>query len=120
MKTTDHTSAGINVTKSPDARWYRVRPALLWTLALGATVWLGLACSAALRGLGSEEVLETGARLAAEYGSPVLNVLAVLSVASVIAQGVRTPDQYRELRRKLARSMRVTQRLQPGSRTARA
>ena len=116
MKTTDHTSARSSVTTAPPARWYRVRPALLWTLALGATVQAGLAGYALALGLGREEIMETASRLALHYGSPVLNALAVLSVAAVIVQDVRTSRRLP----KLVRSLRVTQRLVPGSRTARA
>ena len=120
MKTTDNTSARNNLTKTPPARWYRARPALLSMLALSVTAWVGLASYAVRPGLGREEVMETATRFAMQYGSPVLNVLAALSVAAVIVQGKRTPKQYRRLRRKLARSMRVTQRLMPGARPARA
>ncbi len=107
MKTTDHTSARINAPKSPTARWYRVLSVLTAVLALGAAAWL------ALGNFGLEGFVEAFTK----HASPVLNVLAALSVAAVIAEGVRTSPG---LRRKQARSLRVTQRLQPGSRTARA
>ena len=116
MKATDHTSPRCNLTTPPPARWYRVRPALLWTLALGVTVQAGLAGYALALGLRREELMETATRLALQYGSPVLTVLAVLSVAAVIVQDVRTTRRLP----KLVRSLRITQRLQPGSRTARA
>ncbi len=118
MKTTDHTSARNNLTKTPPARWYRVRPALRRTLALAVTVWAGVVSYAVLPTFGREGVMESATRFALQYGSPVLTVLAALSVAAVVVQGRRTPDQYRQLRRKVARSMRVTQRLLPGTRMA--
>ena len=107
MKTTDRTSARINTTTAPAARWYRALPVLAAVLALGAAAWLGLGS------FGIDGFVEAFTK----HASPVLNTLAALSVAAVIAEGVRTSPG---LRRKLARSLRVTQRLQPGSRTARA
>ena len=121
MKTTDQTSDRITTnTKSPVARWYRVRPVLRWTLSLSVAAWVGLVAPGAVRGIGSQGMIEGAARIVAQQGSLVLNVLAAASVAAVIVKGARTPGEFRKLRRKLARSLRVTQRLIPGSRTARA
>ena len=119
MKTTDQTSARIT-TKPLDTRWYRVRPALRWTLALSVTAWLGLISEGVMRLVGNQDFLETVARVAAQNASVVLDVLAVASVAAVCVERARTTGGLRKLRRRLVRSMRVTQRLMPGSRTARA
>ena len=114
MKTTDQTSDRITATPSPDTRWYRVRPALRWTLAVGVGAWLGLLGTGTMRGIGSPEFLTT----AAPDASSALTVLAAASVAAVLVEGLRISGRLHKLRRKLGRSMRVTQRLVLGSRTA--
>ena len=119
MKTTDQTSDRIT-TKPPAPRWYRVRPALRWTLALSVTAWLGLLGADAMRSFARGDFLETAARLVAQDASAVLNVLALVSVAAVCVERARTTGGLRKMRRKLARSMRVTQRFHSGSRHARA
>ena len=116
MKTTDHTSARINITKAPDTRWYRVRPALFWTLASSLAAWLGVIGYEAARGVRSGELLESSARFIGQNGSIALDVLAAAAVVAVVAEGVRTSHRLCNLRRKLMRSLRVTH----GSRTARA
>ena len=72
MKTTDQTSARLILTKTPPARRPRVRPVLLATFAAGATALLALIGYAAWPGIESGEVMETAARCALQYGSPVL------------------------------------------------
>ena len=117
MKTTGQTSDRITTnTKSPAARWYRVRPVLRWTLSLSVAAWVGLVAPGVVRGFGSQNLLEAMARLVGQQGSLVLNVLAAASVAAVIVKGARSPGEMRKLRRRLVRSLR----LMPGSRTARA
>ena len=116
MKTTDCTSARLNITQTPPAHWSRLRPALRYTFAAGAAALLTLISYAVLPMVESGEFMETATRCALQYGSPVLNVLAVLSVTAVIVQDARTSRRLP----KLMRSRRVTQRLQPRSRTARA
>ena len=117
MKTTDRKSDRINDTA---ARWYRVRPALRWTLALSVTVWLGVLSFAAARGLGSPESVEAAVRLLAQNASAILNLLAAAAVAAVVVEGVRTSSRMRKVRRKLRRSVRLTQRLILGPHAARA
>ena len=119
MKTTDQTSARITA-KSPAPRWYRVRPALRWTLALSVAVWLGVIGEGVARLVGSGEFLDTVARVASQHGSAVLDVLAVVSVGAVFVERARTTGGLRKTRRRLMRSMGVTQRLIHSSRTARA
>ena len=120
MKTTDQTSEPVTLTKSSGPRWYRVRPAFLATFALSVAAWLGLLGYGILRGSGSADFLETAARLFAQHGSLALDVLAAASVVAVVVEDARTTRRLARLRRKLARSMRITQRLGAGSRTARA
>ena len=115
MKTTDQTSARIT-TKSPAPRWYRVRPALGWTLALSVAAWLGVIGEGVAHLLGNQEFLDTVARVASQNASAVLNVLAVGSVAAVFVERARTTGGLSKMRRRLVRSMRVAH----GSRTARA
>ena len=122
MKTTDHTSDRITVP-SPTPRWFRVRPALRWTLALSVAAWLGLVSESVVRFVASQEFLEATARVATQNASVVLDVLALASVAAVFVERARTTGGLRKVRRRLARSvrtLRLTQRLVPGSRTARA
>lgn len=117
MKTTDQTSDRITpITKSPVARWYRVRPVLRWMLSLSVAAWVALVAPGVVRGFGSQDLLEGAFRNVTQHGSLVLNVLAAASVAAVIVKGARTPGEFRKLRRKLVRSLR----LMPGSRIARA
>ena len=119
MKTTDQTSERSTVP-SPAPRWSRVRPALRWTLAASVTAWLGVVGAVALPSLASGEFLESAEQQIAQDASPVLNVLALVSVAAVCVERARTTGGLRKARRKLVRSMRVTQRLIHSSRTARA
>ncbi len=122
MKTTDQTSDRITVP-SPTPRWFRVRPALRWTLALSVAAWLGLVSESVVRFVASQEFLEATARVATQNASVVLDVLALASVAAVFVERARTTGGLRKVRRRLARSvrtLRLTQRLVPGSRTARA
>ena len=122
MKTTDQTSDRITVP-SPAPRWFRVRPALRWTLALSVAAWLGLVSESVVRFVASQEFLEATARVATQNASVVLDVLALASVAAVFVERARTTGGLRKVRRRLARSvrtLRLTQRLVPGSRTARA
>ena len=119
MKTTDQTPDRIT-TKSPAPRWYRVRPALRWPLALSVAAWLGVISDGVVHLVGNQEFIETVARIAAQNTSAVLNVLAVTSVAAVFVERARTTGGLRKMRRRLVRSVRVTQRLIHSSRTARA
>ncbi len=112
MKTTEQTSERIIVTKSPDTRWYRVRPAFRLPLALCMVAWVGLLANAAARFIASGEFFDGAAQFIARNGSVTLDVLAALSVAAVFVERARTTGG----RRKLARSMRVAQ----SSHTARA
>ena len=116
MKTTDQTSERIIVTKSPDSRWYRVRPAFRLPLALCMVAWVGLLSNATARFIASREFFESAAQFFSRNGSATLDLLAVLSVAAVFVERARTTGGLRKLRRKLARSMRVAQ----SSHTARA
>ena len=119
MKTTDQTSDRITATQPLDTRWYRVRPALRWTLAASIAAWLGVASEGVVRFVESQDFLETAPQLVAQNASPVLNVLALVSVAAVFVERARTTGGLRKVRRRLVRSMRVTQRLIHSSRTAR-
>ena len=100
MKTTDQASDRIIVTNSPNTRWYRVRPALGWTLAGCAAAWLGLCGEVALRGFASLDLRETAARILALNASSVLNVLAAAAVAAVIVESARTSGGRRKRPRK--------------------
>ena len=100
MKTTDQASDRIIVAKSPDTRWYRVRPVLCWALAGSAAAWLGLCGEAALRGFASLDLRETASRLLALNASAALNVLAAAAVAAVIVESARTSGGRRKRRRK--------------------
>ena len=120
MKTTDQASDRIIVTKSSSPRWYRVRPVFLKTFALSVATWLGVLGYGVLRGVGSADLLATAARILARNGSFALDALALASVVAVIVVDARTTRCLAGLRRRLARSMRITQRLVPGARPARA
>lgn len=117
MKTTDQTSdRTTTITKSPDVRWYRVRPIFRWTLLLSVAVWVALVAPGVVRSFGSPYLLEGAFRNVTQHGSLVLNILAAASIAAVIVKGARAPGELLKLRRKLVRSLRLA----PGSRTARA
>ena len=120
MKTTDQSSDRVALAKSSAPRWYRVRPVFLKTFALSVATWLGLLGYGVLRGVGSADLLETAARILARNGSIALDGLALASVVAVIVVDARTTRRLAGLGRKLARSMRIAQRLGSDSRTARA
>ncbi len=127
MKTANDLRQGAKDHRFPQTKWYRVRPAISWTFALGVAVWLGLLVQPETRDVVLAQHLPTLARWVElyqsallKYGPLLLNVLALLSVIVLLTAALRTLRLLRPLRLKIERSLRFTQRLQPGSSTARA
>ena len=126
MKTASELRQGAKENRFPPSKWYRVRPALGWGLALGLSALLALCIHPATRDIFAQQLpglarwIEDHSAALLSRGPLALNALAFAAVTAVAVAGLRTSRRVRRLRRKMARTFRFTQRLLPGSRAARA
>lgn len=102
-------------------RWYQVNPILSSTLLVCLLGWVALLAWEETRGVVlSRQIPALNAWLAL-HGQTLLNLLAGAAVFAALVEGARSIHRLRKLRRKfVTRSLRLTQRLSPGYRSARA
>ena len=104
-----------------ERRWYQVNPVLTLTLLGSALGWVALLGWQETRGVVLARQIPALNAWLALYGQTLLTVLAAAAVFAALVEGARTVHRLRKLRRKfVTRSLRLTQRLTPGHRSARA
>ena len=103
-----------------DRRWYQVNPVLTLFLLGSVLGWVALLGWQETRGIVLSRQIPAFNAWLTLHGQTLLTLVAVAAVFAALVEGARSIHRLRKLRRKfVTRSLRFTQRLAPGHRSAR-